>query len=212
MHILAPYCRQVRRAILRYVSNRSARLACSRNTGRARRKLPTLSEASGTLPETAAYKLSRIQLANRGLAELRKFDRRQMTDAQRLSAELMEWQLDLLTKGERFLDYEFPLQQMNGVNVNLVEVMTVRHPLNTERDAENYVAALGQVGIRMDEAIAEHRRIGSENVIPPTFILNVTINQMQAFVALEPRNNPFVTVFTKKMESISSMSPARGED
>jgi uncharacterized protein (DUF885 family) len=163
-------------------------------------------------PETTAYKLSRIQLAKQGLAELRKFDRRQMTDAQRLSAELMEWQLDLFIKGERFLDYEFPLQQMNGVNVNLVEAMTVRHPVNTERDAENYVAALGQVGIRIDEAIAEHRRIGSRNVIPPTFILNVTIKQMQEFVAVEPRNNAFVSVFTQKMESVTSMSPARRED
>ena len=41
-------------------------------------------------PETDAYHRARIQLAKRGLADLRKFDRGKMTDAQRLSADLMD--------------------------------------------------------------------------------------------------------------------------
>src|SRR5262249_47981318 len=101
-------------------------------------------------PETDAYRRARIQLAKRGLTELRKFDHGKMTAAQRLSADLMEWQLDIVAKEEPFLDYTFPLQQMNGVNVNLVEVMTVRHPVNSDRDVENYIAALGQVSARLD--------------------------------------------------------------
>jgi len=56
-------------------------------------------------PETDAYRRARIQLAKRGLGELRKFDRSKMADAQRLSADLMDWQLDLITKEEPFLDY-----------------------------------------------------------------------------------------------------------
>ena len=45
-------------------------------------------------PETDAYHRARVQLAKRGLTEVKKFDRRKFTDGQRLSAELMEWQLD----------------------------------------------------------------------------------------------------------------------
>jgi hypothetical protein len=40
---------------------------------------------------------------------------------------------------------------MNGAIVGLVETMTVRHSLATERDAKNYVAALNQVRARMEE-------------------------------------------------------------
>src|SRR5438105_2216880 len=39
-------------------------------------------------PETEAYRRERIKLARRGLAELRKFDRTKVSDAQRVSAEL----------------------------------------------------------------------------------------------------------------------------
>ena len=78
-----------------------------------------------------------------------------MTEPQRLSADIMRWQLETAAGEESYLDYSFPLQQMNGANINLVEALTVRHPVANEKDAANYVAALGQVATRMDEAMAK---------------------------------------------------------
>ena len=72
-------------------------------------------------PETVAYRRARIQLAKQGLAQLQKFDRSKFTDLQRISADLMQWQLDTVVRGEPYLDYTFPLEQMNGANVNLIE-------------------------------------------------------------------------------------------
>jgi uncharacterized protein (DUF885 family) len=160
-------------------------------------------------PETDAYRRARINLARRGLADLRKFDRAAMTDADRLSADLMEWQLDMVVREEPYLDYMFPLEQMNGVNVRIIETLTVRHPLLSEKDAENYVAALGQVDDRMLEAIAESQRLAAKGVVPPRFILTATIAQMTNFSAPSPAQNPFVTVFADKMAAVKSMSDAR---
>jgi uncharacterized protein (DUF885 family) len=152
-------------------------------------------------PLTPAYKRSRIQLARKGLAELRQFDRAKMTDAQRVSADLMQSRLDSVVGEEPFLDFTFPLEQMNGANVGLIETLTVRHPLANEKDAANYVAALGQVSTRMEEAIAESRRLAAKNVIPPKFILNATVKQMQGFADPAPAQNPFVTILAQKMEA-----------
>jgi uncharacterized protein (DUF885 family) len=160
-------------------------------------------------PQTDAYQRSRIQLARRGLAELRKFDRATFTDSQRVSADLLQWQLQTIVEEEPYLDYSFPLQQMNGVNVNLVEALTVRHPLANERDAENYVAALGQVAARMEEAVAKARSLDAKKIIPPRFILQATIQQMQSFVDPSPGQNPFVTILTQKMAAIPSVSDTR---
>ena len=104
-------------------------------------------------PETQAWKRDRIRRARQGLAELRKFDRAPMTDTQRVSADLMQWQLDTVVRQEPFLDFTFPLEQFNGVNVNLIETLTVRHPVLGEKDASSYLAVLGQVSTRMEEAI-----------------------------------------------------------
>ncbi len=157
-------------------------------------------------PRTLEWRRDRIQRARQGLAELRRFDRSRMTDLQRVAADVMDWQLDMVAREEPYLDYTFPLEQMNGTNVALVETLTVRHPLLTERDAENYVAALGQVGARMDEAVVDARRLEAKNIIPPRFILAATIKQMQAFVDTAPGQNPFVAVFVDRMSAIKPMS------
>src|SRR6185369_16736016 len=66
-------------------------------------------------PETDAYRRERIKLARRGLDDLRKFDRARMSELQRVSAELMDWQLDTFQREEPYLDFTFPLNQFNGV-------------------------------------------------------------------------------------------------
>ena len=121
----------------------------------------------------------------------------------------MQWQLNEVVREEPFFDYTFPLEQMNGANVRLVETLTVRHPLLTERDAENYVAALGDVRGQMEQAIDEARRLESKNTIPPKFILQATVKQMQGFADPSPSQNPFVTVFDGKMAAIKSLPDAK---
>jgi uncharacterized protein (DUF885 family) len=160
-------------------------------------------------PETDAYRRARIQLARKGLVQLGTFDHARMTESQQVSADLMRWQLDTLAREEPYLDYSFPLQQMNGANINLVEVLTVRHPVANEQDAVHYLAALGQVGTRMDEAIAVASRLSARNIIPPRFILQATIKQMQSFAGVTPAQNPFVGVFGQKMRTVTSINDAR---
>jgi len=163
-------------------------------------------------PETLAYRRARIQRARKGLAELAKFDRAKLTDTQRVSADLMEWQLTIVADEEPYFDYTFPLNQMEGVNVRLVEALTIRHPLLTEKDAENYIAVLGQLSARMEEAMAESKRIAAKQIVPPKFILQATIKQMHSFADPAPAQNALVTSFADKMAAIKSLAPARREE
>ena len=164
-------------------------------------------------PQTEAYTRERIALARKGLAQLRKFDRTRMSDMQRVSADLMEWQLDTVTREAPYLDYSFPLNQFNGVNVNLVEFLTVRHPLSNEHDAANYVAALGQVGTRMDEAVSEAKGVAAKEMLPPRFIIQSTLTQMKQFVATPAAQNPLVTTLEQKMNTTATpISDARRKE
>ena len=163
-------------------------------------------------PETQAWKRDRIRRARQGLAELRKFDHARMTETQRVSADLMEWQLDTVVREEPYLDFTFPLEQFNGVNVGLIETLTVRHPLLSEKDASSYLAVLAQVGTRMEEAIADAQRIAIKNMFPPRFIIDATLTQLKQFIAPPPAQNPFVTTFDQKMTAVKAISDARREE
>jgi uncharacterized protein (DUF885 family) len=160
-------------------------------------------------PETDEWRFGRVRLAQRGLQELARFDRGRMTEDQRLSADLMQWQLQMMTEGERFLDFEFPLEQFGGANVDLVNALTVVHPARTEKDAANYVARLAQVDERMTEATAEAERRARLGILPPRFILTATIEQMRLFIAPPPAQNPYVTTLVEKMSSIPSLPAER---
>lgn len=162
-------------------------------------------------PLTAQYRRARLDLAGRGLSELRTFTRDGLSDAQRVSAELMEWQLDSFIRANRYSDYAFPLEQFTGANVRLVALLTVSHPVVTEMDAENYVARLGEVAPRMEEAIAEARRIAGLGLIPPRFIIARTLAQMQQFIDPPPSRNPFVVSFAERMAAASAIPETRRE-
>jgi hypothetical protein len=75
---------------------------------------------------------------------LRRSDRSHLNGIQRVSGDLMESQLDILVREEPFLDYEFPIQQMTGANVELVESLTVGHPLQTSALRRTTMRSLGR--------------------------------------------------------------------
>ena len=158
-------------------------------------------------PNTHAWALERVALARRGLSELDKFDTAKLDESTRLSAQLMHWMLDSVVRGEKFMDYRFPLEQFGGANVGLVETLTLRHPLATEKDASNYVKRMGQIAQRMDESLVEAKRIAAEGMIPPAFIIKTTLTSMRTFREVPPEQNPLVTVLTQKMGAIEGMAP-----
>jgi uncharacterized protein (DUF885 family) len=163
-------------------------------------------------PWTLEWKKERIERAKQGLAQLRKFDRAKMSEVQQVSADLMQWQLQIVADEQPYLDYTFPLEQFQGANEALVYSLTVVHPLQTEKDADNYVAALGEVSTRLEEAMAESRRLAAKGILPPKFILQATIAQMQGFVDTPGTQNPFVTTLAQKMQGMPAMSDVRREE
>ncbi len=158
-------------------------------------------------PNTRAWALERIALARRGLRDLDKFDTAKLDESQRLSAQLMHWMLDSVVRSEQYMDYRFPLDQFGGANVQLVETLTLRHPLATEKDASNYVKRLTQVGQRMDESLVEAKRLAAAGMIPPAFIIKTTLASMRTFRDVPAEQNALVTVLAQKMGAIEGMAP-----
>ena len=76
-------------------------------------------------PETAEFRSGTAELARRGLEELARFDRSSMSDSQRVSADVMRWQLQIVVEGGPFGDFDHPLDQFDGANVRLPNLITL---------------------------------------------------------------------------------------
>ena len=157
-------------------------------------------------PETDDFARETVALARRGLKELAALDRARMTDAERVSADQMRWQLEVIVEGERFRDYDWSLDQFNGANVRLPNLMTVVHPVRSEADARTYIARLGEMDVRIAEATTRSTVRASKGIIPPAFILRSTISQMRQFVAPAPRQNPLVGTFVDRMNAVPALT------
>jgi uncharacterized protein (DUF885 family) len=155
-----------------------------------------------------AAERERLAYIQRGLQDLGRFDWSRMTDAQRLSADVLRYHLQSYLAWAKYDDYIFPLDQFNGTNIWLPNTLTVQHPIRTAKDVSNYVARLGQVAPRMAEAVVESQQRAAKDLIPPRFILNLTIDQMRRFVSTPPAQNPFVTSLDERAAAIKELAPA----
>jgi len=159
-------------------------------------------------PRTRDYDLQRNAMAREVLAGLAAQDFSQATSTQQFAGELLKWQLDMLLTGEPFLDYiALPLNQFDGANVSLPNALTVVHPVQDARDADNYVARLRLVDDRLREATADAAGRAERGIVLPAFILRTTIAQMQQFIAPAPADNPLVTTLANKTEALGDLTP-----
>jgi uncharacterized protein (DUF885 family) len=162
-------------------------------------------------PLTREWRQRRIALARRGLEELKAFDRARLTDVERVSADLMSWQLGIVIEAEKYEDFSFPLEQFGGANITLVNTLTVTHPIASEKDAVNYIARLRQVAARMDEATSEAVQRAEKRLLPPRFIVGLTITQMEQFIGTPAAQSPFVTAFNDRMAAAAAIPAGRRE-
>jgi uncharacterized protein (DUF885 family) len=94
---------------------------------------------------------------------------------------------------------------MNGPQVSLVSFMSDAHPMRTSDDVAAFMARLGQVDQRMDEAIALARASAARGYIAPRFILDRTRAQVQSFLKPPPEQNLFVLALTRRSEKIEGL-------
>jgi uncharacterized protein (DUF885 family) len=157
------------------------------------------------------YGLSAAQaaakLAQSGLTELRHFPVADMTPQQRTSAAVIDWTLQNAIRRAEFAQNRLVFDQFDGLQVALVTFMTTTHPIRNRRDAENYLARLALVGPLIDQGVDEAKAAAVAGIIPPRFIIERVIDQLNQFTAISPADNVFVTTFDTRLAALGAALP-----
>ena len=106
---------------------------------------------------TYGVKAARVaaEVARRGLRELGRFPKADLTPSQRTSAAVIQWTLEAAIADAEFAGHDFVFKQLFGLHLALVDFLTTTHPIRNRRDVENYLARLALVAPIVDEGIAE---------------------------------------------------------
>jgi hypothetical protein len=162
-----------------------------------------------------AYTRETQELETAILALLRTYDRSAMSPEQQISYDVYEWYLDDRVRGHEFMYCDYPVHHfLGGYHDVLIRILTEIHPITSKRDAEDYVARLYQVDMQVDQLLEGLNLREKIGVIPPSFIVEMTIDQIINYLGTRSSNPADVraeslsvyTVFREKLESLDDLS------
>ena len=101
---------------------------------------------------------------------------------------------------ENFRYHTFPVNQIGGTHLNLVEFMTDIHPIRSHSEAKDFISRIGYVEKAMNNQILWLQEQASAGIFPPKFVYEHVINQLEGMVA--GTENPLLDVFVRKIDEL----------
>ena len=98
---------------------------------------------------------------------------------------------------ENFRYHTFPVNQIGGTHLNLVEFMTDIHPIRSHSEAEDFISRIGYVEKAMNNQILWLQEQANAGIFPPKFVYEHVINQLEGMVA--GTESPLLDVFVRKI-------------
>ncbi len=156
---------------------------------------------------SVAFTQREAEAARSNLRMLRSYTPASQTEGQRFSSDVLDWFLQSVVDGEPFQLHDYPLNQLDGVQVTLPDFMLNVHPLYDARDAQDYVARLARFGPAIDQVIASVRTRAERGIVPPRFVVERVREQVDGFRAGGALQNVLLTSFAKRIGEIDALSP-----
>ncbi len=137
---------------------------------------------------------------------LGRYDREALDgDEARLSYDVLEFFLEDLVRGRRFLFHNYPVDQMSGAHTMLPDFMINTHQIHDDGDAKSYLERLEKFGPFFDQVIAglEYRR--QQGIVPPRFVLEKSLDQVRELTAPAARENPLFEYLAEQAGAIEGL-------
>ena len=135
----------------------------------------------------------------RELAILQSYDRSRMSEDLALSAEILEWFMDDMVRGIDFMFHDYPVNQSMGIQTHLPDFMINVHQVNSAADADAYVDRIGRFDTAIDQVIEGLRLRQANGVVPPRFVIDRVIEQLDGFLSPTPSQHPLATTLEKHL-------------
>ena len=141
--------------------------------------------------------------AKESLSLLLSYKDTNLTEQQKISKEIAVFDLhNFIEEAEKFPFHTFPLNQIGGIHLNIVEFMTDIHPIRSVKEARAYIDRLNLFNDSFKatlEILDEQRKNG---IFPPKFVFEHVIRQLEDFLKYENDLNPLKEVFIRKIEKL----------
>jgi uncharacterized protein (DUF885 family) len=144
---------------------------------------------------------------------LLSYDRGALDEKGRLSYDALEYYLRLQLEGDAFRGYDFPVNQLFGVQSMLPNFMAETHQVTNATEANDYIARLAKFPLKFDQVIESLDGYEGKGVVPPQFTVEKVLVQMREFAGTPVKQNVLYATFKEKLDKIAAdqMDPVTRE-
>ena len=142
------------------------------------------------------------------IERLSQIDTAGLPDQEQLSAELMLRSLIEEQEGARFKEWEMPVDQFNGFQVQLPALIDSLS-FDNVKDYDDFIERMKKVPNAFSQVMTDMQLGMDENRMPPKYILEKVLVQTQAIANQPAAQSPFTAPLKKFPKSISPAEQAR---
>ena len=124
----------------------------------------------------------------------------ELDDKQRLSKEIALYLLDAGIASEPYRYHGYPVNQLFGIQNGYPSFMDAQHQVKELIDAEHYISRLLAVETKFAQAMEGLVLREEKNIIPPKFVIERVLDEMQTFVDTAPEENILYTSLLGKID------------
>jgi uncharacterized protein (DUF885 family) len=142
---------------------------------------------------------------------LKSYKYSKQTPDQKISTKTLDfyWEMSVyMQQYEQIMFYSYPINHLNGVHISLIDFMLNTHEIKNLADAENYLQRLRHAPEKITQTMSKFEY----HSIPPTYIIDKVIVQIEDFINTDIEDNLIIKDFHRKVNSVQNLSPqARNE-
>ncbi len=128
--------------------------------------------------------------ARRFLAQFQAIDTTGFPEQEQLNKRLMVRNLQETLAGERFKEWEMPVNQMSGLHIDAPRLAGLLQ-FESEKDYRDYLSRLHKWPVAFDQTIATMRAGMADNLMPPKFLLERVADQAGRVADSPLKDSPF---------------------
>jgi uncharacterized protein (DUF885 family) len=149
-----------------------------------------------------------LEQSRRFLARLEAIDTTGFSDQEVLNKQLMVRDLKMTLEGARFKPWEMPVDQQNGIQVELPALVNVL-AFDSVKDYDDYIARLKQISRLFDQVEVQMRKGMADNWMPPKSVLGEVVKQANELANTPADKSPFAQPFNKFPDAIGEADRKR---
>ena len=137
-------------------------------------------------------------------ARLLSYENESLSEQQKITKEIAVFDIsNFIKETEEFPFHNFPLNQIGGIHLNVLEFMTDVHPIRNVKEAEAYIDRLNLFDDSFKATLEILNAQKKAGIFPPKFVFDHVIRQLEEFLNFKENENPLRSVFLRKIEDLN---------